>query len=365
MLPDWRESNPYQQLLADGIEQAGAEVEFSSTYKRVLPIFRDWQSAGRGADVYHLHWLENYVRFEDLPRRVVYTAKLLLDLHLLKSKGVKLVWTIHNLLPHEVRYPSFERWMCRQIAALADGLIVHSASARDAVAQTYGLDPSRLTIIPHGHYRECYGTMPSKSEARTRIGLPFDKVLLFFGFARPYKGLEDLISAWKRRNKTVGDGSAGLVIAGGVINPDYRETIADLVGDDDSIWTHLNRIPDEQIPEFYAAADAVALPFRRILTSGSLLLALGFGKPILGPDRELLQEILEGCPGFLYPSDDPVEGITGAINTFLSSDCAAMEPAVRKRAEAFDWEPIGRHTVALYTALTSGTTHANTARQRN
>ncbi|MEX0322345.1 MAG: glycosyltransferase [Puniceicoccaceae bacterium] len=346
MLPDWRGGNPYQQLLADGIELSGIKVSFYSDYFRGLPVFRDFLKNKGSVDVYHLHWLANYIRFEDLPRKLFYSIKLLLDLYLVKACGIKIVWTIHNLLPHEAKYPGLEKWISRRVAAAADGLIVHSGSARDAVEEAYGIDSSRITVIPHGHYRSVYGELPDKSVSKNLLQLDEGKkIVLCFGLIRPYKGIEDLIEAWKRLPGDIKSG-AMLLVVGKARDKAYLDTLELLKEDDSSIRLVEGFIPDNELVTYFSAADVVALPFRRILTSGSLLLALGYGKLIVGPRIPLLEEILGECPSHLFETDEE-HGLSEAIRQALLDNDRDTD-SIAARAEEFSWDRIGMRTRDLY-----------------
>jgi glycosyltransferase involved in cell wall biosynthesis len=358
VLPDQRDGNPYQQLLADSVARAGIESTFVTDYYRGLPVYRDWRANGRGTQIYHLHWLSNYIRFEDYPRKLFYTLKLLLDLRLLRAKGVRIVWTVHNLVSHEARYARLEKWTSRKVAGFADGLIVHSESARRAASETYGIPPEAFTVIPHGHYQSVYEEPPSRTDARNQLELPVEKdapVVLCFGFMRPYKGIEDLIRAWKRIAKT---SNAHLVIAGKAIDENYLQQLEDLAGDDPSIRLIEGYVDPAMVPVYFAAADVAALPFRKILTSGSLLLALGFGKPVIVPRVALTEEVLEGCPSFYFVPGSGDQGLENALREALATELPGAREAVLERARSFDWDHIGQLTADLYRSVLS-TEHAS------
>ena len=196
MAPDYRADNPYQQLLADALCRLGVSTEFPSGYRRVLPLTR---AAGKPLpNVLHLHWASAYLRADSAIWRAAYAAKLVADLHLLRLRGVRIVWTVHNLAAHEERTPALDLWVYRRLARLADVLVVHDPAARAAVSQAYCVAPDKLRVVPHGHLRDAYGPPTPQSAARARLNLPADgRVLLFFGMLRPYKGVSELLAAWR------------------------------------------------------------------------------------------------------------------------------------------------------------------------
>lgn len=90
------------------------------------------------------------------------------------------------------------------------------------------------------------------------------------------------------------------------------------MADNPRIHLHARRIPDEELQLFYNAADVVVLPFKQILTSGSLVLAMSFGKAVVTPHLESLLEILpeEGVKWF-----DPLDS-DSLRNSLLVCACA-------------------------------------------
>jgi len=275
MTPDYRKDNPYQHLLADALENLGASVRFPTGYRRVFPLRRMLPRSGPRPDILHLHWIAPYLKGKTAVAKAIYAVKLLVDLTLVQRAGVKLIWTIHNLVDHEQAHPGIELWLRRRLAALADGMIVHSEEARELVAATYRLRTHNINVIPHGHYRDAYGPPMAANRARDQLGLPTDRhVFLFFGMIRPYKGFATLLSAWAKSPDLQ---RHALVIAGRPHDEACRRRIEAAAAAADGIHLHLGHIPDAQVPLYFSAADTVVLPLERALTSGSLVLAHTFG----------------------------------------------------------------------------------------
>ena len=198
MMPDYRTDNPYQDLLSRGLEAEGCRVVFPKGYRRVFPLSRAVHG-GRGVDILHLHWTGPYLKGRGRPMFAVYAAKFLADLALVRRAGCRIVWTLHNLLPHEARFRRLELFLRRGICRIASAVIVHGACGRDEAVAALRCPAEKIAVVPHGHYRAAYGPAMEAAEARRRLGLPLNaRVLLFFGFLRPYKGLESLIAAWRK-----------------------------------------------------------------------------------------------------------------------------------------------------------------------
>ncbi|MCC5805492.1 MAG: glycosyltransferase family 4 protein [Opitutales bacterium] len=347
--PDWRGINPYQQLLAENVELVGGRVSFASEYRRGFPLWRDYRACSPRPDVLHLHWLSNYIRFEDRTRKWLYGQKLVFDLGLLRREGVGLVWTIHNAVAHEARHPFLERSLQKRVARRVDRVVLHSDSARDEVAGFYALDPDSIRVIPHGHYRSLYAPAANREYARRELNLTSARrVFLFFGLLRPYKGLEALLEAWKTFSVQPGAVGCHLIIAGKAPDPQYADQLRRCAEGVERVQLRVGFVPDEKIPTYFGAADIAVLPFQRILTSGSLLLAMGYGTPVVAPRIALVDELLGPDNPLTY---DPSlrGGLLAALKAAAdSSDLARLRARTLEKLENFSWDHIARKTLATY-----------------
>jgi glycosyltransferase involved in cell wall biosynthesis len=282
--PDYRKDNPYQQLLANALAKLGVEVSFPQGYRRGLPFSRALTGAYR-VDVLHLHWLTPYLKGKSYPTKAAYALKLLLDLRLAKARGVRLVWTIHNLVSHETTTPKLEIWLSRRLAALADGLIVHSEGAMAAVTKQFKVCAEKIAIIPHGDFADAYGKKMPRAEARQRLGLDQQiPVFLFFGMIRPYKGVESLLKVWKQTYLLHQRGV--LIIAGDARDPVLAQSVSLAAADIPNVHLHMRFIPDDEVPVFFSAADYAVFPFTKSLTSGSFALARTYSVPVVAAKTE-------------------------------------------------------------------------------
>ena len=346
MMPDYRSDNPYQTLLADALEKQGVDVTFPVGYRRVLPITRALQDTG--CNVLHLHWPTPYIKGETLSKRASYAAKLLLDLSLARIQGVRIVWTVHNVQPHKSQYPALERYVRAVIAQVAHKLIVHDPNTRDKVALEYRVPWSKVEVIPHGHYRDYYGEPPSQPEARRILNLPKEgRLFLHLGMLRPYKGTDELLDSWK---KVAGQyPEAHLVIAGQPESLVYRNTLAEKCRSCSQIIFRPGFVDDNVIPAYFAAANVAVFPFRRITTSGSLVLAISYDVPVIAPRYPGLDWVLGDANDGLY---DPDSGTPGLQNKLLQalqvSGTSNDQMALRTARKKLSWDPIGKNTIGCY-----------------
>ncbi len=347
MMPDFRAGNPYQSLLASALEPLGVTVAFPKGYRRVLPISR--AVLQERAQVLHLHWLSPYLRGRNVVSQLFYAGKLWLDLFLVRRRGVRIVWTIHNHVSHEAKFPKIERFIQRCISRLALRIIVHSDSALHRMTgDKMLLGPAPVSVIPHGNYAQAYSAQVPTLEARRELGLATDKILfLYFGFVRPYKNVDGLIAAWRALPELAQ--RATLIIAGDAGDADYHGYISALAQNVPGLVLRLTRVPDPQVHLYFSAADVVVLPFTRILTSGSLLLAMTFAKPVIAPGLETVLENLSGADDLVYNQNDN-QGIQKSL--LLAASREANLTGLRKRMEILcaelGWDRIASLTSFAY-----------------
>ena len=136
---------------------------------------------------------------------------------------------------------------------------------------------------PHGNYLGVFPNQVSRDAARDRLQLAADRfVYLFFGNARGYKGLADLVDTFRRA--ATRDSALLLVLREISRSPDLVPQLRTAAADDQRILIHASRYFEaEEFQYFLNAADVVVLPFSAVLTSGSAIQALGFGKPLIVP----------------------------------------------------------------------------------
>ena len=277
-LPDYRKDNPYQHLLATALSDIGVETQFSVGYKRVLPILRAVLACK--PDVLHLHWPTPYFRGNRGFRRVIYSLSTIFDLTLVRMMGVRLVWTVHNVISHDTPSPRLELTFSRWLSRIADALIVHSADAEQEIISEFNVKQKKVSVIKHGSFSMVYNSVIDHSEAREKLSLPSSgAIVLFFGMVRPYKGVHHLLEAWPMVLAKLPD--AYLVIAGATEDASYTDRLQSLMEKTEQARLDLRYVPDDEVHLLMSAANLLALPFEKSLTSGSVTLANGFGLPIV------------------------------------------------------------------------------------
>jgi D-inositol-3-phosphate glycosyltransferase len=287
---------------------------------------------GRGCDVIH-------VQGEEWPPLAAIRALLL------RATGRPVIYTPHNTFDRGTRsYPRAHR-LIRRCAAR---IVVHSEYDRRALPAATA---RKVAVIPHGEYGGLArrGGLDADAEAvRSELGISSNELtVLLFGQLRRDKGVRDLLTAAAMvegvRVMLAGEDRGALGEAADLLdNPRLRERALVLPG----------FAPDEQVGRLFAAADVVALPYPKASASGVLLLAYGYGRPVVGyPVGGLPEYILDGQTGWLCERADAA-ALTEklrAIKTAGREECRTRgEQAKRFSQDRFGWNAIAQQTVALY-----------------
>lgn len=328
-------SNPYPKLLAGSL----AKHNVSVTYGQAVPPV-SWLIKNRGrVNVLHIHWPHALYRQGVIALNFFLFAVRLCAARLM---GYKIVWTAHNILPHEKTYALYDIAARYLIIGLANHIIAHCGYARRAIAERFHRKKN-VHVIPHGNYINHYPVTLSAREARERLKVPEGSfVYLFFGQIRPYKGLQNLIRAFKQLR----DEKAVLLIAGKCSKESEQELLHQ-TGDDPRIITDFRHIPDNELSRYFMSADILVAPYADILTSGSVLLAFSFGLPVIAPARGCIPELVSMNSGIVYdPSHD--NSLLSALKSIQARDTAAMGREAYHTAQKLDWNRIAYMTLQIY-----------------
>ena len=339
-------ANPYGALLTAALRRYGVELD-EGDYK----FGRSWLEQSRATyEVLHLNWLDRfYAGFNephDLERAVERYADFTDKLIYARRLGYRLVWTIHNLYPHERRYPQLDRLVNALVAREADHVIAHCRYAAETIEALCD-PPRRVHVIPHGNYLGVFPDRVSPAAARDRLQIAADRfVYLFFGNARGYKGVAELVDTFRRA--AADDTVLLLVLRENARSPRLIAQLRSAAEGDARIRIHASRFFEvEEFQYFLNAADVAVLPFSAVLTSGSAIQALGFGKPLIVPRLGCLPELVAGGSGLLY-DPDAADGLAGALAAARSLDLDAAGSAALTRTRELDWDPIAARIAALY-----------------
>ncbi len=252
-------------------------------------------------------------------------------------KNIKTLFICHNVFPHE-RFP-LDKSLTKAALKQADSYIVQSKM--DALnLKTIVKNPLYRQTV-HPTYNAFMIENMSKEEARKRLGISLkQKVLLFFGFIREYKGLKYLIEAMPSIVNRIAD--TKLLIVGDFTNSESKKQYEEMIAQmkvKDCIDIYDGYIPDKEVEKFFVASDLVVLPYISATQSGIAQIAYGFGKPVVATNVGGLPDIVsDRKTGYIIESENK-DMIRDAVTDFFEQNRAEMfAEGVKKEAYRFSWE---------------------------
>ena len=294
-----RDANPYQSRLYDALDRIGVRSRYvgelgpSHSLNLLLLPVELLLGRIRGTRILHLHWVFGFEFTGSYKRaRLKWVSYLwyLVVLGSARALGIRIVWTLHNVLPHQPVFPDDVRARRRLLGA-ASLVIAHSPQALAELRQVVG-EPRRAVVLAHPRFHE--REAPGPRGAATR------RVLLF-GRIAAYKGVEETIDAF---DQVAGSTSLELTIAGECHDPHLRERLGVLAASHAGrVRVRLEHVPEHELSALFADHDVQWLPYRRAATSGAAIMGAEMGLPLaisalpafddvpglrLGQDRESL-----------------------------------------------------------------------------
>lgn len=283
VFPYWSD-NPYLNMLYLDARSRGARVDGVRYFDDLI----DQLERSVDGDVFHLHWTSPISDFPDTEREAKdRVARFSAALAKAQARGMKVVWTLHNKLPHDAKYPELARELHVYLARVADTVHVIAMGTTEAVSDSFALDPATVVRVPHSSYLGVYGQATPRRSAREHFGIAdAERAILFFGQVRPYKGLDNLLGALEV--VAAEDPNYVLLMAGKTSEEDLRVVDQKLPKNVRVIRQH-TFVPDEEVSLWFSAADRAVFPYENVLNSGSVHLAATYGLPSVLPDEPHLR----------------------------------------------------------------------------
>lgn len=288
--------NPYQRLMysaADGfVMEPGGKDAFDDLAARA--------AAGEPV-ILHLHWDDRiFGRSTDEAESQAAAERIFASLARFKAHGGRILWTIHNRRPHREMDPITWEAARHMLAEMADLVHVHAPHAAEHMSATYGVPAERLRIIPHPSYLGAYE--PAETTLSRPVADSAACEFLFFGMFRGEKGVGAIHEAARKLSRR--EAPFHVTMAGKAFASQKR--LLRRLGAVPQITLRTDRVPDAEVPALFGEAHFFLAPYSSLFTSGSVMLALTFGLPVIGPDLpELRQTLPEENHALLYPPDSP------------------------------------------------------------
>jgi glycosyltransferase involved in cell wall biosynthesis len=333
-------SNPFAALYAGALRDEGAIVDDF----RVAALFR-----GR-YDIVHVHWPEWVLDARSRRRAVTFLAALAWA----RRRGARVVWTVHNLAHHERDLAGatgrrFSDQLWDRFFGLVDGFFSLTENGVAATREAFpALRSTPAFVVPHGHYRAVYPNVVTEAAARAHLGIASGaRVCLFFGQVRPYKGVLELVRAFRRVDMP----DAVLVIAGRPVSEELAREVTDAAAGDERIRVKLGLVPVDEVQHYLNAADVVALPYAETFNSGAALLALSFNREIVAPASGSFPELARQVgDGWITTYDGPLSDEV-VRHALVPPKSTRPGPGSCAPLDAFSWPSIGRRAMDAYRTL--------------
>jgi glycosyltransferase involved in cell wall biosynthesis len=257
-----------------------------------------------------------------------------------KNNHTKIICIADNVMPHELRPgdKSFTKYFLKS----CDAFITMSAKVMDDLRLFEKDKPARL--VQHPVY-DNFGDIISKTEARKHLNLPEnEKIILFFGFIRKYKGLDLLLEAMKilkQENPETHPASGGanlkLLIAGEFYEDKkpYHEQIKKL-NISDQLILKTDFIPDSEVKYYLSAADAMIQPYRNATQSGVTPLAYHFEKPMIVTNVGGLPSLVPDEKAGLVVEPNPAAIAQGILKFYQLGENYFI-PHLRNEKQKYSW----------------------------
>ena len=299
--------------------------------------------AGSGADIVHFQHSTS-----PLPELMFTWAA--------HRKGMKVVFTAHDVLPHQVRLQ--DRAYFGALYRSVDAVIVHAEQNRKTALEL-GVPASRVHVVPLGDFMHYdVPDAPARDQALQRLGYaPGAKVALFFGAIRPDKGLDVLIRAFKQVADAEPD--ARLLCVGPVKGDaekaeSFYADIVDSLDLGDRVDLRFGYAPDEEVPVYFAASTVVVLPYRESTQSGVVQVAFATRRAVVASAVGGIPEVIDdGVTGRLVESGNTTQ-LADAVLHYLGDQAGADEAGrqgYQKARREYSWDIVAEKTIGIYKSV--------------
>jgi glycosyltransferase involved in cell wall biosynthesis len=251
-----------------------------------------------------------------------------------KNKKTRVACIVDNIIPHEKR-PG-DKPFTEYFIGPVDAFITMS---RDVLKDVKTFTNKPATFTPHPIY-DSYGTLVSKQDACTKLGLDRAKTyLLFFGFIREYKGLDLLLEAMA--DERMRQSGIELIVAG-----EYYDKAVEAKNNEIVARHHLEKvvhlntdfIPNSEVRYFFSAASLVVQPYKHATQSGITQVAYHFEKPMVVTNVGGLAEVVpDGKVGFVA-EPEPASIATAIIKFFAPNSIPNLQQHIAEEKRQYSWD---------------------------
>ena len=324
-------SKQYPKILFPGKTQEDVSQEIIKV--DAIPIF---------APLNPLSWIRTFVYLKALrPRLLIFKYWMpffapsfaALSWLVQSFTSTKILYICDNIVPHE-KFPG-DIFLTKLAFKFVDFFIVQSETVKKDLLSFR--PNANFKKIPHPIYDIFSVSSQDKTSLRRTLQIKEERVLLFFGYVRAYKGLDLLLNAMPTVLKQI---DARLLVVGEFYDPrEGYDVLIDRLGIGHKVTIVDEYVPNEKVSIYFGAADVVVLPYLSATQSGIVQIAYSFNKPVITTDVGGLPEVVvHGKSGLVVPSKNS-EALSEAVVHFYDAQLEAqLVEGVRQEKQKYSWD---------------------------
>lgn len=250
----------------------------------------------------------------------------------LRKKKIKLLAVCHNIIPHEKRPGDIvlSKYFLKKI----DYFVLLSDQVKKDLETM--IQKSRSKVLPLPIF-SIFGENVTKERARAKLKLTDEKIILFFGFIRDYKGLDTLIEALAIVRQKM---DIRLIVAGEFYSDEQKYiSLIEKLNLQNFIIFKKDFIPTTDVKYYFSAADAVVLPYKSATQSGIVQVAVNFEKPVIATNVGGLSEVIyDGKSGFVVEKEKPDEFAKAILRFYKENRENEFSANMKNLKEKYSWQ---------------------------
>ncbi|MDR3259741.1 MAG: glycosyltransferase [Fusobacteriaceae bacterium] len=262
----------------------------------------------------------------------------------LKKNGLKIVYTKHNVFPHDLedKYKIEYKNRVNKISSYIDLFIVHTNSTKVQVIKNYTISSIKIHVVPHGIIRP--KVIEEKNEFNFKKN---DIVFMHFGLLSNYKGSDIVVSAFNELCNKYSNLKLNLI---GPLDENFRKKLCDLIGENNKINFIPQYVSDELLNYYLNISNFILFPYREISQSGALLHALSYNKCIIASSLPSFVETLHSFKKNWFVNIDDIESVKNVIECIMTDqeEQELMINKVKNLRNEYSWSEIALKTNQVY-----------------
>lgn len=290
MFPYDSSSNKYIYLIKDSLKINNIKTYDFNEVKKDNVKFDE-------IEYFILNWYESLYTNSIFEQTKIFLKKYI-NLMKLKINKKKIIWVVHNRVPHNDKYKFYSKTLMKWLAQNSYKIVIHSHESKTVIKELvdYSCVDDKIVYVPHPNYIGAYKTNECKEYISNKLNL------LFIGAIQPYKNVDLLIEAFNELDLK----NATLTLAGKVSNKQYENYINKLINNNSNIITDFRFIEDDEITDLIRMSNVLVLPYdiNSSLNSGSIILAFSNSRTVLSPLIGTLKDFENKNLFFSYEYED-------------------------------------------------------------